>query len=143
MQILFVCTGNTCRSPMAQALMERLAQEKEMNIRCDSAGLFPHPGSGVNGMAKKVLSQAFELGGFEHEAQPVTRELMEEADLVVTMTEDHRIYLVQKFGFPEKVITLPGGVGDPYGGDFEIYRTAADQILKGLETLVEQGKIHD
>ena len=142
MHVLFVCTGNTCRSPMAEALMKKIATEQNLNITCDSAGVSAFPGSPLSPMAKKVLSECFGIANFDHKAKQVTPALLAECDLAVAMTENHRLLLTQAFGAEEKAIAMPVGVGDPYGGDFATYEKAANAILTGLSKLLEKGILH-
>ncbi len=143
MHILFVCTGNTCRSPMAQALMTRFAEEKGLSVTCDSAGVAAMPGSPFSEQGRLVLKDAYGIRDFDHKAKPVTGSMLESADLVIAMTENHRRLLIQAFGAGEKAITIPGEAGDPYGGDFHIYKKAADAIYAGLESLFDKGVFHD
>lgn len=143
MRILFVCTGNTCRSPMALALCERLGRDRGLALSCDAAGLTAHMGSPMAENAKRVLARVFGIEDFEHRAKPVTREMIEWADLVLAVTENHRRMLVQCFGCAHKTLTLPLEVGDPFGGDEAAYERAARAILAGLEALADQGVLHD
>ena len=142
MKILFVCTGNTCRSPMAQALAEHLMRDKGVSVQCDSAGIYASPGAPFSPTAKNVLEKEFGILNFDHKAKKVTRELLDEVDRVVAMTEDHKKLLVQAFGAKDKTVTVPGGVGDPYGGDFSVYKKAALQIRSGIDLLWEKGVFH-
>lgn len=144
MHVLFVCTGNTCRSPMAEALMKHLAEERGFqNLSSSSAGIFANPGSPLSSAAKEVLEKRFSISDFTHKATPVTQELIDQADLVVAATEDHRRLLIQKFGGEEKTVTFPEDIADPYGGFLEAYEASANAIAAGLETLIREGVIHD
>lgn len=144
MRILFVCTGNTCRSPMAEALMKKISEEKGFqNLSVDSAGIFANPDAPISKQAKAVLEQCFSIESFSHKAKPLTKELLEKADLAVCATEDHRRLLVQKFGFEKKTVAFPEDISDPYGGFFETYLASANAIKKGLESLIVEGVIYD
>ncbi len=142
MRILFVCTGNTCRSPMAQALMESLAEGYGWKITCDSAGVFASPGAPMSNTALKVLAHAFHIPSFFHTAKPVTEEMIDAFDLVVAMTKDHLRLLTQKFGERENILSMPRDVGDPFGGSFAVYEKTAKAIVEGLDVLIQEGKIH-
>ena len=84
-KFVFVCTGNTCRSPMAEAIM------KQRGFEAKSAGLFAFPGEPISREAKKVLS---EKGiDFDHSAQIFNMELGEWADIILTMTESHKKHI--------------------------------------------------
>ncbi|MBR3838036.1 MAG: low molecular weight protein arginine phosphatase [Clostridia bacterium] len=142
MNILLVCTGNTCRSPMAEAILKKLGEARGLSLSCTSAGVCAYPSSPMSPQAKSVLEEYYDVYGFDHKATPITRDALEKADLVIAMTEDHRQLLVQKFGFHEKVVVIPGGVSDPFGGDTLRYLQAAREIEAGLLTLLEKGQIH-
>ncbi|MED0680831.1 low molecular weight protein arginine phosphatase [Aneurinibacillus thermoaerophilus] len=105
MRILFICTGNTCRSPMAEKIFKKLAAERGVKAEAKSAGLFAVQGSAASPNAVKVL----EKKGIEeeHTSQTVNEDLLRWADLIVTMTESHKHTLIQRYPeFQGKVHTL-------------------------------------
>ena len=87
MNILFICTGNTCRSPMAQGLIEALAQERGLSIRASSAGLFAAYGAKVSPEAVEAVKGRADISG--HESRPLQVDLINGADLVLAMANDH------------------------------------------------------
>ncbi|SFM16662.1 protein-tyrosine phosphatase [Gracilibacillus orientalis] len=100
MNILFVCTGNTCRSPMAQAIFEHRSDH-----HAQSAGIF----AGVGMPASTGTSEVLKQQGIscEHKSQPVTEDLIKWADLVLTMTQNHRDLLKQSYPADTgKILTL-------------------------------------
>ena len=141
-KIIFVCTGNTCRSPMAQALAEALFAEAGLQIVVTSAGV--GAGSGQSASANAVLAMLD--GGLclkSHRSQPTTRELLKSAALVLTMTRGHLSHVLAMC--PEvKAFTLgeyAGGgqdVSDPFGGNEEVYRKCAAQLRKLLESCMSK-----
>ena len=143
MRVIFVCTGNTCRSPMAQALLQSLAEKKYPGLSAESAGLFASAGQPVSENAVRVLAERFHIPRFFHSARPLTREMIATADLVIGMTEGHRRMMEEKFGKNEKFIAFPVDVGDPFGGSTEVYEKTALAIVKGMEILFEKGLFHD
>ena len=151
MRILFVCTGNTCRSPMAADIARRVAAERGLgDLVVGSAGTGAHTGAGASDGALLV---AMEHGGdlTEHLSRPLTRELVEAADIVLAMGDRH-LTQVEALGGAGKSWLLTdyashGGssraVGDPFGGDLETYRATYDElereIRRALDRLVASG----
>ena len=89
MKILFVCTGNTCRSPMAQAVIQkRLDDIGEKDITVDSAGIFCGYGAPMSANTSQIVESMGIF--FTHSSQPVTSKLIEESDMIVTMTREHK-----------------------------------------------------
>jgi protein-tyrosine-phosphatase len=144
MQIVIVCTGNTCRSPIAEALARRaFAELDRADITVTSAGTGAWDGAPVSEGAYLVgLERNVDLS--RHEATLLTREVVNAADLVLTMARHHRAR-VEELGGGEKVHLLgelAGLVGDeaevrdPFGGDLEEYRSTFDQLERLLEPAI-------
>ncbi|WP_230087761.1 low molecular weight protein arginine phosphatase [Alicyclobacillus mali (ex Roth et al. 2021)] len=139
MHILFVCTGNTCRSPMAAAFLRTLAEEGALDWKVDSAGLMAMEGAPMTEHAAQALARR-QIAGGGHAAKRLTREMLREADLILTMSRSHRQALVDVF--PElagKVHTLYAfahevpedqsqDVVDPFGGGEEAYEACAEHL---------------
>ncbi len=131
MNILFVCTGNTCRSPMAEGLFKKLLADKDINdINCSSAGLFAMTGDEVTRNSVEAC-QRFGVDISAHRARRITACVLDETDKFVCMTPDHAASL-SLYVNPEKVIVLGGGISDPYGGDIETYMRCANSIRTAL-----------
>ncbi len=143
MRILLVCTGNTCRSPMAEALLKQLAQTKGADPECDSAGIYAIAGTPLSAHAKSVLAEDFGISDFDHRSKPLTAELVRWADRIIPMTEDHALLIEQKFSAGEKILSLPQAIPDPYGGYREDYKRCAERIQEGLSALWEKGAFYD
>lgn len=135
--IIFICTGNTCRSPMAEGLFRQLGGEAETGLTAASAGLYTE--NGLPASANAVAAAA-ERGAdiSAHRSRQLTPEMVREAKYLVCMTGAHYDRLCELF--PEardKVFTLlPEDISDPFGGDLETYRRAAAEIDRGVRGII-------
>ncbi len=131
MNILFVCTGNTCRSPMAEGLFKKILADKEIeDINCSSAGLFAMTGDEVTQNSVKACER-FGVDISSHRARRITSYILDETDKFVCMTNDHAASL-SLYVSPEKIIVLGGGIPDPFGGNLETYIVCANSIKTSL-----------
>lgn len=132
MNYLFVCTGNTCRSPMAQCLMAHFSGES-----CQSAGLYALPGAPATKEAVQAMA-ALGLDLTGHRAQPVTRQLLQWADQVWAMTPAHLQALRQAFPhFEAKYLAFSPAIPDPYGGDMPVYERTAQALARQLRPMAQ------
>ena len=133
--VLFVCTGNTCRSPMAQAIFQRTAEENKLDCTSESAGIAvgtegrPATAEAVNALRKLGI----DISG--HRSRSVRSLDMSRVDLFAAMTMDHAEMLVN-LGVPKNKIYVMD-ILDPYGGNQEIYDKCCKAIKLSTEHLAE------
>src|SRR5688500_7666389 len=147
MNILFVCTGNTCRSPLAEALARSIAQRRGLtDVKISSAG--------INAWENSPASDGSVLVGMErqvdltnHRARVLTPEIVSEADLIFVMTPSHAEQVKQMgAGGEVQVLAAYGsavagdGTSHPYGGDLPAYRATADALGLHLEKVFDRLK---
>lgn len=133
--ILFVCTGNTCRSPMCVALFNALYAGK--SLRAESCGLAadgsPISPNAVAALIRRGIKSEGDNDYLSHISRPVTEELMEKAALVVGMTGRHAMELMFRYpAFASKITALSRDISDPYGGDVAVY----ERCLREMEDVL-------
>ncbi|MDE6838242.1 MAG: low molecular weight protein arginine phosphatase [Acutalibacter sp.] len=137
MKILFVCTGNTCRSPMAEGLFRSmLAREGREDIFAGSAGLSAAEGQPPSENAVLACREVgVDISG--HRARRVSRGFLQAWDLFVPMTPTHA-YILEQAGVPVEKIYLPASIEDPFGGSLSVYRQCRDQLGQELALLLSR-----
>lgn len=136
MRILFVCTGNTCRSALAEAIARKVAVERGLaDVEVSSAGTSAWDGAPASDGALLVgMERGLDLS--QHRAQMLTRDMLSDAELVLAMGPHHleriealggsgRSYLLTEFA-SRGATSRP--VSDPIGGELDVYRVTADEL---------------
>lgn len=146
-KVLFVCRANVCRSPMAEAIFNALAEDAGLDLRAESAGVAALEGGAMDVKARTALE---ELGIYPgaHRARQVTRALVEEADLVLTMSLRQHATLLDGYGAsPSRTHTLPAHsdntrdreeIADPHGQSLQAYRASSRSILSYVDGIVSR-----
>ena len=145
-RVILVCTGNTCRSPLAEALLRKaLAARGANGIEVASAGTGAWEGAPASEAAYLVgLEHGLDLSG--HRARLITGELIRSADLILTMARHHRARVLELGGGSQ--VHLLGEfagrsgsaaeVADPYGADLEVYRETRDELAALTEAAADR-----
>ena len=135
MKILFICTGNTCRSPMAKELFKAFLKSKNINnINCDSAGISAKNNEPAAKNAIKALRD-IDIDLSSHKAKNIFDIDLKKYDLFVTMNFTH-YEILKSFGIPNKKIYVLGNqIQDPYNGDIDTYIKCRNNIDKALPSL--------
>ena len=134
MNILFVCTGNTCRSPMAEGY---LRSKKLGGVTVLSRGL-ACDGSPVSLNSKTAMAEVgIDISG--HISRQITDRDIKDADKIICLSPSHRAVLLSAGVPQEKLYILGKGISDPFGGDITVYRRCRDEIFAAIDELQKDG----
>lgn len=144
-RVLFVCTGNICRSPVAHYLAERIAKDIGMPLAVESAGTMGEVGMDMEPGAVKALA-ARGLKGITHSARQLDEMMVSQADVVYALTGRHRDWIASRFPAHAAKVSvlreaagLPGAdVADPYGLSDDDYEICAVRIEEALKVLLRR-----
>lgn len=144
MHLLFVCTGNTCRSPLAEGIARHLITQRGLtDITVGSAGTSAWPGaSASDGALLVALEHGVELGN--HRARTLSPEIVAGADVILTMGP-HHLDRVEALGGAGRAWMLTAYTGrearpvtDPFGGDLDVYRSTYEELEQEIGEILDK-----
>ncbi len=146
-KIMFICTGNICRSAMAHGLMEKKVQEAGLNIEAFSSGLYAEDGDRATEYAISAMEE-YGVDLKRHRATNTRKSKIREMDLILCATEGHKRMLLEMYPeIKDKLYTMKEYVGaeekdikDPWGYDLETYRKCANEIYDCITKIIDKEK---
>lgn len=140
-KILFVCTGNTCRSPMAEGIFNYEAKKRGLAWEASSCGIAAEEGAPASANARlALLERGINMSAFK--SRHMTQKLLSEADKIYCLNMKH--YLAIAGIFPQYLnkigIISESGISDPFGGELSDYIACAGKIAAALEPVYSELK---
>ncbi len=141
MNILCVCTGNMCRSPMLEYLLKQeLPRYGIENAVVTSAGIDTIDGGEATPHSVTVMNE-IGIDISAHRSRQLTRAIAEENDIFVVMTPEHGVSLAFYYDVKPEKMAIPGdGISDPFGCDLNVYRECRDALCDSIAQLAEDIK---
>lgn len=149
MKIMFVCTGNTCRSAMAEGLAKKVAKEKNFNMEIYSSGIFALRGEHASYNSVAIMKE-YDVDIVMHTATPIEESKIKEMDLVLCATKNHKMQVIAKYpDLQDKTYTFKEyadidkngtdmDIQDPWGYDLNTFRMCAAEISYCVDKIIEK-----
>lgn len=149
MKVMFVCTGNTCRSAMAEGLMKKIVDEKKLDIQVCSAGTFAYSGEHASYNSVSVMKE-YDVDIALHKSTNIEESNIKEMDLILCATKEHKLYVQSMYNnLAGKIYTLKEyadlaedenkiDIKDPWGYDINSYRLCAAEINYCIDKIIEK-----
>ena len=148
MKIMFICTGNICRSAMAEGMMKKLAKDNNLDLDICSCGIYAEDGDYATYNAVEA-AKYYDVNIEEHRATNIRKSRIKEMDIILCATESHKQSVLHMYPeLKEKVFTMKEyakldnngkdiDIKDPWGYDMNIYQNCAKEIEECNEKIID------
>ncbi len=134
LKILFICQGNTCRSPMAEVIFNHIAKDRGLTCHAESAGM---SGASREHASDNIIEVLADIGIdiSAHRSQKLTEEIFYRNDIIILLESSHEklIKLLYKENKPVHIMHIP----DPFGGDKNEYEQCRDKIISVVKFILD------
>lgn len=150
-KIMFICTGNICRSAMADAYMKKRVLEEKLPIEICSSGVYAENHAQASYLAIEAMKE-YDVDLTGHKATNTQNSNISQMDIILCATTGHkqlllqmmpnlreRIYTIKEYAYGKECDNLD--ISDPWGYDATVYRSCANQIVQAIEKIIEKEKI--
>lgn len=149
MKIMFICTGNICRSAMAEGMMKKLAKDNNLDLDICSCGIYAEDGDYATYNAVEA-AKYYDVNIEGHRATNIRRSKIKEMDIILCATESHKQSVLYMYPeLKEKVFTMKEyaeldkngqdmNIKDPWGYDMNVYQNCTEEIEKCLIKIIEK-----
>ena len=149
MKIMFICTGNTCRSAIAEGLAKKIFKQKNLNIEVYSAGIFAQTGEHASYNSIAIMKE-YDVDITLHKATSVDESNIKEIDLILCATKNHKAELQARYSdLKDKIFTMKEYAGidnngkdmdikDPWGYNLNTFRICAAEISLCIDKIAEK-----
>lgn len=147
MKIMFICTGNICRSAMAHAMLEKIAKEQNKNVQAYSCGIYAENGDIPTNEAIETMNE-YGINLRNHRATNIRSSNIKDMDVILCATTSHKNSVINMYPeLKEKVFTIKEYAGypqndldikDPWGYGIEVYKSCAKEIKECLNKIIEK-----
>jgi len=150
MKIMFICTGNICRSAMAEGYLKKRVQEEKLDIEVCSSGIYAEDGAEASYLAKEAMSE-YDVDLNEHRATNTEVSCINDMDIILCATSSHKqillrmypdlrkkIYTIKEYAYGENGKSTD--ISDPWGYDITVYRHCARELVDAIEKIIEKIK---
>ncbi len=147
-KIMFICTGNICRSAMGEGYLKKIARENNIDVYVCSSGIYAEDGAQASYLAKEVMKE-YNVNLSEHRATNTRNSNIEEMDIILCATTSHKQLLVQMYPEQkEKIYTIKEyaygtntenkDISDPWGYDITVYRHCASELTMAIDNIAKK-----